>query len=43
MVQLRAVASARNASDTWGLRCEVREKLIPCLQAEYPVRCRGTK
>lgn len=36
MVQLRALVSARNASETWDLRCEVREKLIAFLQAEYP-------
>jgi small-conductance mechanosensitive channel len=28
--------SARNPGQTWDLRCEVREKLIAFLQAEYP-------
>jgi hypothetical protein len=36
MVELRALVSARNPSQTWDLRCEVREKLIAFLQAEYP-------
>jgi small-conductance mechanosensitive channel len=36
MVELRALVSARNAAQLWDLRCEVREKLIGFLQAEYP-------
>ena len=36
MVELRALVSARNSGDAWDLRCEVREKLIAFLQAEYP-------
>ena len=28
--------SARNAPQTWDLRCEVREKLVAFLQREYP-------
>lgn len=36
VVQLRALVSARNSGDAWDLRCEVREKLIAFLQAEYP-------
>lgn len=36
-LQLRALVSARNASLAWDLRCEVREKLIAFLQAEYPL------
>lgn len=36
MVELRALVSARNPGETWNLRCEVREKLIAFLQAEYP-------
>jgi small-conductance mechanosensitive channel len=36
MVQLRALVSARNSGTAWDLRCEVREKLIAFLQAEYP-------
>jgi hypothetical protein len=35
-VELRALVSARNASAAWDLRCEVRERLIAYLQAEYP-------
>lgn len=36
MVELRALMSARNPGQAWDLRCEVREKLIAFLQAEYP-------
>ncbi len=36
MVELRALVSARNSSDLWDLRCEVREKMIAFLQARYP-------
>jgi small-conductance mechanosensitive channel len=36
MVELRALVSARSPSQAWDLRCEVREKLIAFLQAEYP-------
>ncbi len=35
-IKLRALVSANNASATWDLRCEVREKLIDFLQREYP-------
>jgi small-conductance mechanosensitive channel len=35
-VELRALVSARNAMQTWDLRCEVREKLVAFLQREYP-------
>ena len=35
-VELRALVSARNAPQTWDLRCEVREKLVTFLQREYP-------
>ena len=31
-IQLRAVVDARDASSAWGLRCEIREKLIQFLQ-----------
>jgi len=34
-VELRALVSARNPGQTWDLRCEVREKLIAFLQAEF--------
>ena len=36
MIQLRALVSARNPGQAWDLRCEVREKLIGFLQAEFP-------
>jgi small-conductance mechanosensitive channel len=35
-IQLRALVSARTSPEAWDLRCEVREKLIAFLQAEYP-------
>lgn len=33
---LRGLMSARTSSLAWDLRCEIREKLITWLQAEYP-------
>lgn len=35
-IEVRALMSARNSSDAWDLRCEVREKLITFIQREYP-------
>jgi small-conductance mechanosensitive channel len=35
-VQLRALASARDAQTSWDLRCEVREKLVEYLRREHP-------
>jgi small-conductance mechanosensitive channel len=35
-VELRALMSASDASTAWDLRCEVREKLLAFLQANYP-------
>jgi small-conductance mechanosensitive channel len=35
-IEVRALASARNASASWDLRCEIREKLLVYLQKEYP-------
>ncbi|MBV9457631.1 MAG: mechanosensitive ion channel [Bradyrhizobium sp.] len=35
-MQLRALVSARNAPQSWDLRCEIREKLISFLQKEMP-------
>ena len=35
-IELRALVSANNASTTWDLRCEIREKLVEFLQREYP-------
>jgi len=35
-VELRAIMGARTAGDAFDLRCEVRERLIAYLQAEYP-------
>jgi small-conductance mechanosensitive channel len=36
VIELRALVSARTAPQCWDLRCEVREKLIAFVQAEYP-------
>ena len=33
---VRPLFSARNASDQWDLRCEVREKLVAFIQQRYP-------
>jgi small-conductance mechanosensitive channel len=35
-LELRALASARDAGTAWDLRCEVREKLITYIRKEYP-------
>ncbi len=35
-IQLRALMSARNSSDSWNLRCLIREQLIAFLQDRYP-------
>jgi small-conductance mechanosensitive channel len=35
-IELRALASARSAADTFALRCEIREKLVNFLQRECP-------
>ncbi|MBV9509492.1 MAG: mechanosensitive ion channel family protein [Caulobacteraceae bacterium] len=35
-MQVRCLVSARNAPQTFDLRCEVREKMIAFLQAEHP-------
>lgn len=35
-LEIRALASARDASIAWDLRCEVREKLVVFLQTNYP-------
>ena len=35
-IVVRGIMSARNSIATWELRCEIREKLIAWLQAEYP-------
>jgi small-conductance mechanosensitive channel len=35
-LELRALASARDASQAWDLRCEVREGLIAFIQRNYP-------
>ncbi len=35
-LELRALASAANASAAWDLRCDIREQLISYLQREYP-------
>jgi small-conductance mechanosensitive channel len=35
-IELRALVSARNAPQSWDLRCEIREKLQAFLQEEMP-------
>jgi len=35
-IELRALMSARDASDAWNLRCEIREKLVDFIQTNYP-------
>jgi small-conductance mechanosensitive channel len=35
-IELRALVSARDSGTVFGLRCEVREKLIAFLRSEYP-------
>lgn len=35
-IEVRALATARDASKVWDLRCEIREKMLAFLQAEYP-------
>lgn len=35
-MQLRALVSARNAPESWDLRCEIREKLLAFMRQEMP-------
>ena len=35
-LQIRMLVSARNAPQTWDLRCEIREKMIGWIQSEMP-------
>lgn len=35
-LEVRALASAANASDAWDLRCEIREHLVAFVQRMYP-------
>jgi small-conductance mechanosensitive channel len=35
-LELRALASSSDASKSWDLRCEVREKLVTFIQQKYP-------
>jgi small-conductance mechanosensitive channel len=35
-MQLRAIMDAANSSDSWNLRCEVREKLVDFVRRNYP-------
>lgn len=35
-IELRALVSARNAPQSWDLRCEIREKLIGMIRDEMP-------
>ncbi|MEA2907560.1 MAG: hypothetical protein QOI12_4947 [Alphaproteobacteria bacterium] len=43
VIELRAIASARSAGDTFDLRCEIREKLIDFLQREIPTALPRTR
>jgi small-conductance mechanosensitive channel len=36
VIELRALADAKDAGTAWDLRCEIREKLITFLQEHYP-------
>ena len=36
VIELRAIMSARNASDLFDLRCHIREQLITFIQQNYP-------
>lgn len=36
VIEVRMLVSARNASQAWDLRCEVREKMVGFLQTELP-------
>lgn len=35
-LEVRALASAADASVAWELRCEIREKLVAFVQQRYP-------
>lgn len=35
-MEVRVLMSARNASDAWDLRCDIREQLITFIQENYP-------
>jgi hypothetical protein len=35
-IEVRGLMSARNASQAFDLRCDVREKMLAFLQSEYP-------
>ena len=35
-VEVRVTFSAKNASDTWDLRCQIREQLIAFIQEQFP-------
>jgi hypothetical protein len=35
-LELRCLASAADASKAWGLRCELREKLVDWMQRNHP-------
>ncbi|HUJ04179.1 MAG TPA: mechanosensitive ion channel domain-containing protein [Rhizomicrobium sp.] len=35
-VEIRVLVSARDSAKAWDLRCEIREKMLAWLQAEYP-------
>ncbi len=35
-IELRALVSARNAPQSWDLRCEIREKLLAFIREQMP-------
>jgi hypothetical protein len=35
-IELRALVSARNAPQSWDLRCEIREKLVAFIREKMP-------
>jgi hypothetical protein len=35
-MRLRVLATATDSGSAWDMRCEIREKLIACLQEHYP-------
>ena len=35
-VKVRGLMSSRTAPQSWDMRCEIREKMVSWLQAEYP-------
>ena len=42
-LETRLLLSTRDASDGWGLRCHIREKMVEFLQREYPTALPRTR